>query len=323
MTFVEFPIGARADAAAPAGVGTLSCLRSFLVPDIVEAIWDCDIPDDDFAKALTIKCAPGTSLWLMGHYRAPAEMRQGTRLLPAKCATQIRSHALTVRPTGALGIIIVCLRADAVSRISEVPLREFANANIQLEGLFSAREVATCNDMLAQARTSKERIAGVHSFLLRHLRSHIDSLASRAALHLRADPTMQMHSLAAKLGFSARHVARVFNAFFGISPKRFARLARFQKMLSERRNGLSWAQVAHACGLTDQAHLINEFQDIVGESPGEFFARELRTGAAGVDQANLIIQHTHPTEHSCHSELQSVSESAKTSCAPIGKLPPG
>jgi AraC-like DNA-binding protein len=152
--------------------------------------------------------------------------------------------------------------------------------------------------MLAGAGTSEERIAGIQSFLLRHLRPHDDSLATSAALHLRNYPTMQIHSRAAKLGCSARHLARAFNNAFGISPKRFARLARFQKILAERRHGQSWAQVAYACGLTDQTHLVREFQDIVGESPTEFFTHELRVGAEGMHEANLIIQHPGPTGRS-------------------------
>jgi AraC-like DNA-binding protein len=296
MYSFEYPIGVRASACE--GAGTLRRFRSRLLSDVVEAIWDCDIPDGDFAKALTIKCAPGTSLWLMGQYRTPAEIRQGTRLLPTKCATQIRSHAVTLRPTGAFGVVIVCLRSDAASRIVEAPLRDFANANIHLGGLFSAREVAMCDDMLAGARTSEERISGIHSFLLRHLRPHTDSLASHAALHLRKAPTMRMHSLAAKLGVSARHLSRAFNAAFGMSPKRFSRLVRFQRLLAERRNCRSWAQVAHACGLTDQPHLVREFQDIVGESPTEFFRHELCLGEEEADEAALIIQHSHPTNPS-------------------------
>lgn len=235
----------------------------------------------------------------MGQYRARAEMRHGTRRLPNQCATQVQSHSVTVHPTGALGFIIVCLRADAASRIVAAPLGELANANVPLEGLFSAGEVAACKDFLAAARTSTERVVGIQTFLLQHLRPPTDHFASRAARHLINDPTTQMHSLAARLDFSARHVARVFSTMFGISPKRFARLARFQKIVSGRRNGLTWAQVAHDCGLTDQAHLVKEFHGIVGESPTEFFAHELPTGAAGLDEANLIIQHAaRPTEHS-------------------------
>jgi AraC-like DNA-binding protein len=317
MNFVDYPIGANPSVPVCVGGGTLTCFRPRLLSDIVEAIWDCDIPDGDFAKTLTIKCAPGTSLWLMGQYRTPAEMRQRTRVLPTKCATQIQSRAVTLHPTGSLGVVIVCLRSDAASRIVETPLKEFANTHIQLEGLFGAREVATCDEMLAGAQTSGERIAGIQSFLLRLLRPSTDSLATRAALHLRNDPTMQMDGLAAQLGISGRHLSRAFNADFGIGPKRFARLARFQKLLAERRTGRSWAQVAYACGLTDQAHLVREFQDIAGETPTEFFAHQFPMAidngrpAAGsdsrqgagltqgrsepvMDEANLVIQRTRP-----------------------------
>lgn len=298
MKFVEYPIGIPANAPAYQGAGILRCFRSPLLSDIIEAIWDCDIPDGDFAKALTVKCAPGTSLQLIGQYRTPAEIHQRTELLPTKCATHIQSHAVTLRPTGALGVIIVCLRSHAASRIVHAPLGEFANANLHLGDLFSACEVAMCDDMLAAAQTSEERISGVQSFLLRHLRPHTDGLANRAALHLRNDPTMQVHSLAVQLGSSPRHLSRAFNAAFGISPKRFARLARFQKMIAERRSGQSWAQVVQACGLTDQSHLVREFQDIVGESPTAFFTHELSLGAEATGEANLFIQHAHPIDRS-------------------------
>jgi len=295
MNLVEYPIGVGANASGHGGVGTLRCFRSPSLSDVVEAIWECDIPDGDLAKALTIKCAPGTSLQLIGQYRTPAKIYQRTELLPTKCAT-LQSHAVTLRPTGALGVVIVCLRSDAASRIVEAPLREFADAKLDLGDLFSACEVAMCDDMLAAAQTSEERIAGVQAFLLRHLRPHTDSLANRAALYLRKDPSMQMSSLAARLGSSSRHLSRAFNAVFGVSPKRFARLARFQKILAERRDGRSWAQVAYACGLTDQAHLVNEFQDLVGETPRDFFTHELRIGAEGMSEANLIIQRAGPTD---------------------------
>ena len=298
MKFVEYPIDISANASVCEGAGILRCFRSPLLSDIIEAIWDCDIPDEDFAKTLTIKCAPGTSLQLIGQYRTPAEIHQRTEVLPTKCAIHIQSHAVTLRPTGPLGVIIVCLRSHAASRIVHAPLGEFANANLHLGDLFSACEVAMCDDMLAAAKTSDERISGVQSFLLRRLRPHTDGLANRAALHLRNDPTMQVHSLAAQLGSSPRHLSRAFNAAFGIGPKRFARLARFQKILAERRTGRSWAQVAQACGLTDQAHLVSEFQDIVGESPKDFFTHELRTGAGGMEEANLIVQRAHPTDRS-------------------------
>jgi AraC-like DNA-binding protein len=75
-----------------------------------------------------------------------------------------------------------------------------------------------------------------------------------------------------------------------MTPKRFGRLARIEKIMAERRNGLSWAEIACACDLTDQAHLIREFKDIVGEAPTEFFAQEMYTGVASMTDANFVVR---------------------------------
>src|ERR1700761_597879 len=77
-------------------------------------------------------------------------------------------------------------------------------------------------------------IAGIRSFLLRRLGPHTDSLANRAATYLRKTPTMQMNCLAASLGSSPRQLSPAFKAYFGVGPKRFARLARVQRIRAER-----------------------------------------------------------------------------------------
>ena len=299
MNYVGYPISVDAKASAKEETGILRCFRSPPpLSDIVEAIWDCDIPDASFAKSLIVKCAPGASLQLVGQYRRPAAISQRDKPLPPKFATHIQSHAVTFRPTGAFGILIVSLRSDAASRIFQAPLGEFSNANLYLGELFTAWELAMCGEMLATAQTSEERVAGVQTFLLRRLRPYTDSLANRAACYLRESPTIQMSSLAARLGTSSRNLSRTFSDAFGLSPKRFARLARFQKILAERRLGRSWAQIANACGLTDQAHLIDEFHDLVGEAPTDFFAQELGLRASGMDEVNLIIQRAAPVARS-------------------------
>ena len=290
MNCIEYPVGVKTS--TPNNVGSFRCFRSRLLADIVDAIWDLDIPDRDVAKTLAIKCAPGTSFLLMAQYRAPVLVRQADRNLPSKCATQIQSSAVTLQATGELGFIIVALKPDAAGRIVDGPLRQFANANIHLGAVFSRGDVSTCDEMLAGARNSSERIATVEAFLLRRLRPQRDSLACRAASYLRSDPTLSLLRLASMLSVSVRHLSRMFNATFGMSPKRFGRLARIEKIVAERRNGLSWAEIACACDLSDQAHLVREFKDIVGEVPTEFFARQMRADIGRMAEANFIVQQT-------------------------------
>jgi AraC-like DNA-binding protein len=100
---------------------------------------------------------------------------------------------------------------------------------------------------------------------------------------------LPLQELASVLGVSMRHLSRTFNATFGMAPKRFVRLARIEKIVAERHNGSSWADIASACGLTDQSHLVREFRDIVGEVPTEFFDQEMRAGIGKMTEANFVV----------------------------------
>ena len=80
---------------------------------------------------------------------------------------------------------------------------------------------------------------------------------------------MRVRHLAAQLDVSERHLSRSFQAMFGMSPKRFARIGRIESAWSARSQGASWADVAYATGFTDQAHMINDFTEIVGVPPAQ------------------------------------------------------
>jgi AraC-like DNA-binding protein len=105
-----------------------------------------------------------------------------------------------------------------------------------------------------ESASSSERIACVESFLLQKLRQdREDPVFSQASSWLRRDPGLRMRKLASLLDISERHLTRGFRATFGTSPKQYARLARIEKVIAARKRGLGWAEVAYACGFTDQA----------------------------------------------------------------------
>ena len=133
---------------------------------------------------------------------------------------------------------------------------------------------------------------------------------------------MQVHSLAAQLGSSPRHLSRAFNAAFGIGPKRFARLARFQKILAERRTGRSWAQVAQACWLDRSS---SPRQRIPGHrwQVAERFLHPRTSHRRSRDGRSQPHNPARPPNGSLgHEKLNRTSENAKTNCAEIAKLMP-
>lgn len=75
--------------------------------------------------------------------------------------------------------------------------------------------------------------------------------------------------LAARLGLGERQIERRFAERVGISPRRFARVIRFQRAVAVagRSPSPDWARLALETGYVDQAHLIREFQALAGVSP--------------------------------------------------------
>jgi AraC-like DNA-binding protein len=243
--------------------------------DLVEWMADWDIACPDQAQALALKFIPSTTLLLQIHYRTPiaANWQFGSRGFSRR---DYRRHfvagrpagVVVARPRGPLGTICVHLRPEAAAGLLGERLRCFLDAAIGLDDLFGAGRVSLLEEMLSEARTSAERFVCVETFLAANLRARrVEPVACRAAALLRLNPNLRVHSLAAQLDISERHLSRRFQAMFGTSLKQFARIARIESVWSARAQGATWADVAYATGFTDQAHMIKDFTEIVGVPP--------------------------------------------------------
>jgi AraC-like DNA-binding protein len=262
------------------------------VADLVEAIWDWDIPDGDAATAFTIKVPPSTAPYFVVQYRTLTDCRWqlGADSYDHKnyghVLTQTQSGTFAIRPRGPLGVITVRLKPDGASRLARASMHELTNVKIGLRNIFKDHDIALLEERVMESGSSTERIACVESFLLQNLhQDREDPVFSRASSWLRRNPALRMRQLASRLGISVRHLSRGFRAIYGTSPKQYARLARIEKVVAARKSGLGWADVAYACGFTDQAHLIHDFGTIVGGTPAEFFGTTLRWSFRGADAA--------------------------------------
>jgi AraC-like DNA-binding protein len=263
-----------------------------LLADVVEVIWDWDVPDADVAKALVINAPPATSVFLVAQYRAPLRsnwsfgFRHHSVSPYDLYAIQGQTGVVIAQPEGPLGLTKVCLKAESASRVLGVPIQEFADTRIELRNIFSPSELALLQEGLITAPNSRLRASAFEAFLLRQMRSRHavqDTVARHAALFLQRDPSLTVRQLASVLDLSERGLERRFKALFGTSPKRFARLARFEMAVAARLSGRAWSDVAYRCGFTDQAHLVREFNLVAGQSPEALF-RNLSACSGGLMQ---------------------------------------
>jgi AraC-like DNA-binding protein len=83
--------------------------------------------------------------------------------------------------------------------------------------------------------------------------------------------TERIGSLAQATGWSRKHLNRMFRDEFGLGPKAIARIVRFNRALATARSVSrpDWAGIAYECGYSDQSHLIRDFAELAGETPGQ------------------------------------------------------
>jgi AraC-like DNA-binding protein len=107
--------------------------------------------------------------------------------------------------------------------------------------------------------------------------SRIDTRVARAVAAIeRRGGQGSIDAVLRESGTSPRQLERLFDEGIGLSPKRLARITRFQRALAalehaERRG--AGATTALACGYADQAHFIRDFKALAGCPPGAHLVR--------------------------------------------------
>ncbi len=139
-------------------------------------------------------------------------------------------------------------------------------------------------DAVAGARNSRsqsvvEAVAPVLSRRFENASSIASDVVRRAAFVFEnadgADfPRVQM--IAKRLHVSERFLRNAFHDEMGVSPKRFARIARIRRVaVAATTDATPWATLATKYGFFDQAHLSAEFRDLLRVTPAAFRAGDI------------------------------------------------
>jgi AraC-like DNA-binding protein len=236
----------------------------------VECFWSARDPEA-VAGAVETILPDGCPEWIF-HLDAPyrsAGPEPGAQ--PRSFLAGTTTGPISIETTGAVSTFGVRFRPAGVSAFHGVPLSELADAAATSEELWDGQG-RRIEDAVRSAPDGRSRRHAVEVFLLSRLRPDRPArgnLDSAVAMILAARGAVSIAALADRLGTGRRRLERAFAAGVGVPPKTLARLARFQNAL-RRASGAPprWAEVAAECGYADQAHLIREFREFSGETPG-------------------------------------------------------
>jgi AraC-like DNA-binding protein len=164
------------------------------------------------------------------------------------------------------------LRPGVAELVSNTPAGALAGRHTCLEDLWHASDLAELRERLAMAPTSASRLTVFEAFLFCRLRvaRGVNPLVAHALVHL--EHGKRIGELVAEIGVSHRHLVQVFTSATGLSPTRYARLRRFNRVIEHLHSApdIALADVAALFGYADQPHMTREFRAIADLAPGNY-----------------------------------------------------
>lgn len=182
--------------------------------------------------------------------------------------------AIDLRP-GIISFAIFFL-PTGFSQLFGIPVSEMSERNYDAATV--VRMTRGLREHLGACKTFEQRVRVVEAVLLPlAARARKRPLMTMVADHvfLRCGVIESVERLATDAGLGIRQFERLFLREIGISPKLYARVARFQnaldmKIATPRR---TWLEIAHRLSYHDQMHMIRDFQLLGGSTPGQLLAR--------------------------------------------------
>jgi AraC-like DNA-binding protein len=185
---------------------------------------------------------------------------------------------LALRATGRIAVVGVRFQPDGAATLLPVPQRELAGLTVSVDDVLGPLARS-----LGEVRGSTESTCAASVAILERLSIHtpaarVDARVRRAVQIIEGHRgRVSIDRLARHVGLTRRHLERRFQIVVGVSPKRLARIARFQhalRMLHALEAGRRGTRTAIDCGYADQAHFVREFRELAGCPPEAHLLRD-------------------------------------------------
>ncbi len=171
-------------------------------------------------------------------------------------------------------IVGVTFRPGGAYPFFGVPASTLRNGHVDLSDLWRA-EGAFVRERLLALATPEGKLDALQSLLLAHAVHPLSSDRTLVRAMSEIESGAPIRAVADHVGTTVRTLERRFQSKVGVSPKMFARLRRFQRLLASMKPGKAgWSELALAHGYYDQSHLHRDFVSFTGFAPSRYRARE-------------------------------------------------
>jgi AraC-like DNA-binding protein len=222
-------------------------------------------------QPITARTAPAIEFTFGDPYNVEIRGKSRCETAHAVAVIGAQTHCrVDLELRGRVETFVIVFQPGGLGRLFSVPADLLTDEHFEGRSVLG-RSTDDLRSRLGESSSFPERIRIVERYLMTRLaverteRSVTDVakvlLASRGAFRIAA--------MAQSAGLSVRQFERRFVSQIGMSPKLYARVARFEAALESKRRspGLRWIDIAHELGYHDQAHMVHDFQRLAGSNP--------------------------------------------------------
>jgi AraC-like DNA-binding protein len=179
------------------------------------------------------------------------------------------------------------LQPGAARLLFGAPAHELAERHTPLAYLWGTG-AAEAHQRLLEAGTPYAMLDTLEAILAERL-PRIRALHPAVAVALdRLAAADRVDEIVAATGYSHRRFIELFEQSVGLTPKRYARVRRFDRVLRLAANAQArWADIALEAGFSDQSHFSREFVAFSGMTPDEY-RRSTTARLHHVPQVNFL-----------------------------------
>lgn len=251
-------------------------LPTRLLSEFIDSYWVVTHPDN--RERFTEWVYPQATIQMLFYFGVPFRERKsdGTCLImPGSCLCGIQDSYSELTTVSGFGVFGVVFKTPAACQILHLPLHEIRNTSLPLNNWLGLTG-DELSERINLARDHRERINILEAFFLGRMKEpaydqqRIGSVLQEMN-RIHHQPSLSL--LAGKACLSERQFERVFATYTGTTPKLYSRIQRINSAIkrAEGNRSLPLTQIALDAGYYDQSHFNNEFREMTGFSPKEFF----------------------------------------------------
>ncbi len=189
-----------------------------------------------------------------------------------------RTRPITIPSGRQSEMIIVNFQMGRAWPFLREPLHALTNTVVDAEQVLNI-DILGLREALLEQPTPEQKLALLEETLLRHYQQQLvqNPFVDFAVAKILSSPRqLSLKDLAGKVGYSQKHVIKLFKDHVGVPPKEFLKVIRFQQAVAqiEQRGTVNWLALALDCGYYDQSHFIADFKSFSGFTPMEYLLRK-------------------------------------------------